>query len=50
MVLRPAAGENLDLLVGIGGADDVVERTVGEIPEWRGMRLEGDGFVWLRSV
>lgn len=50
MVLRPAAGEDLDLLVGLGGADDVVERTVGQIIEWRGVRLEGSGFVWLRSA
>lgn len=50
MIIRPAAGENLNPLFGLGGAGDVVERTVGQIIEWRGMRLEGDGIVWVRSA
>lgn len=50
MIIRPAAGEDLNPLVGLGGAGDVLERAVGQFIEWRGMRLEGDGFVWVRSA
>lgn len=49
-VLRPAAGEDLDLLVGRSGTGDVVERTIGQIIQWRGMRLKRDGFVWVWSL
>ena len=45
MVPRPAAGEDLDLLLKLGGVDDVEKGTVGEIIKGRGMRLVGDGFI-----
>ena len=39
MVLWPASREDLDFLVGIGRAGDVIERTVRKSIEWRGMGL-----------
>ena len=36
MVVRPAAGEDLDSLGWLGGAGDVVERAIGESVEWGG--------------
>lgn len=50
VILRPAAGKDLDMLVGLGGAGDVMKRTIGQIIEWRGMCLEGDMFLGMRSA
>ena len=50
MILWPATRIDLDFFSGLSGAGDVMERTVGQSIEWRGMCLEGDEFVRVRSA
>ena len=50
MVLRPTERVDFDFFVGVGEAGDALKRAVGQTFERRGMRLEGDGFVWMRSA